>query len=372
MRVCHITTVHPRYDIRIFKKMCTSLANKGHEVCLVVADGNGDEFISGVKIVDVGNFTLSRLKRAIKAPTLVLKKAVPLDADCYHIHDPELLRVGLTLKKRGKTVVYDSHEDVPNQILYKTWLGPLFLRKLIAKTYNRFEKNTVKKLDGLISVIEEITEKFNCKEKITIKNFPPLHLIQRYVLPIKQRNNEMIYVGGLSEVRGIKDYIEALDYLPDDFKLVLIGAFSSEVFERQCRQLPSWDRVEYLGYLPVEKAMQRLVKAKIGLSVLHPEKNYLASLPTKGFEYMAALVPCVMSNFSYWKPYFSETGVLITPKSSKRIADAVFELLNNEDLYTRKVENCKLRYADYSWENEAKRYECFLESLTKKTVCHDE
>ena len=42
MRVCHITSVHPRYDIRIFIKECQALSAE-HQVSLVVADSLGDE-----------------------------------------------------------------------------------------------------------------------------------------------------------------------------------------------------------------------------------------------------------------------------------------------------------------------------------------
>lgn len=32
MKICHITTVHKRYDIRIFWKECISTIKEGHEV----------------------------------------------------------------------------------------------------------------------------------------------------------------------------------------------------------------------------------------------------------------------------------------------------------------------------------------------------
>ena len=42
-RVVHVTTVHPRDDIRIFRKECVSLARAGYEVVQVVGDGQGRE-----------------------------------------------------------------------------------------------------------------------------------------------------------------------------------------------------------------------------------------------------------------------------------------------------------------------------------------
>ena len=51
-KICHITTVHPRYDVRIFIKECKSLAKTFCDVNLIVADGKGDETIDGVKKLD--------------------------------------------------------------------------------------------------------------------------------------------------------------------------------------------------------------------------------------------------------------------------------------------------------------------------------
>jgi len=53
-RICHITSVHKRYDTRIFLKECKSLKNNGFNVNLIVADGKGDEIVQGINIFDVG------------------------------------------------------------------------------------------------------------------------------------------------------------------------------------------------------------------------------------------------------------------------------------------------------------------------------
>nr|HPM69006.1 hypothetical protein [Piscinibacter sp.] len=53
-RIVHVTTVHPRDDIRIFRKECVSLARAGYEVVQVVGDGRGEAVVDGVRIVDIG------------------------------------------------------------------------------------------------------------------------------------------------------------------------------------------------------------------------------------------------------------------------------------------------------------------------------
>ena len=104
MKIVHLTSAHPRYDIRIFLKECCSLATNGFSVSLIVADGKGDEQKNGIAIFDVGA-SKGRLDRMRNVTSRVFKKAVELDAEIYHLHDPELIPIGLKLKKLGKKVI---------------------------------------------------------------------------------------------------------------------------------------------------------------------------------------------------------------------------------------------------------------------------
>src|SRR3546814_10377955 len=66
-RVAHVSSVHARYDVRIFLKECASLARHGHPVHLYVADGKGEETRGGVHIHDVGKGR-GRLRRMLFRP----------------------------------------------------------------------------------------------------------------------------------------------------------------------------------------------------------------------------------------------------------------------------------------------------------------
>ena len=103
VRVAHLTSVHPRYDTRIFIKMCGSLAHNGYDVALIVADGKGDEAKNGVQIYDVGSSGGGRLSRMIFTVDRVFSKAKVLDVEVYHLHDPELMPVEESYKRWGKS-----------------------------------------------------------------------------------------------------------------------------------------------------------------------------------------------------------------------------------------------------------------------------
>lgn len=363
MKICQFTTVHPRNDVRVFYKTCVALASAGHDVTLVVADGLGNEKRQGVQIIDIGNLRLRRISRYFKGRKVMLRQVLQLDADVYQFHDPELLGVGVKLKELGKKVVFDSHEDVPKQILYKSWLGPLFLRKIIARIYNKQEKSKVKKLDGLISVIDEITEKFTCQKKITIRNFPTIDTWRSNAQDLDKREDWIVYVGSLTIERGVVDYIKAIRSLPDSYRLKLIGSFTPESLFEECKSMEEWSRVDYLGYLQSDEVTKIVGRSKIGLSVLHPMENYLTSLPTKGFEYMASGTPFILSDFPYWRPYFEGSGVFVAPAEPEKIADAINELITDEDVYKRLHESCLSNANKFSWKTESAKLIRFIENL---------
>ena len=54
------------------------------------------------KIVGIGEIPNGRFRRITRISKQIFRKALSLDCDVYHLHDPELLSFGLKLKKKGK------------------------------------------------------------------------------------------------------------------------------------------------------------------------------------------------------------------------------------------------------------------------------
>lgn len=171
IRICHVTSVHPATDVRIFWKECLSLS-KRYDVSLI-APNTDDRDEQGVHIYGV-ELSTGRFSRQ-KCLNRVLDKMIEVDADVYHFHDPELMRLGVKMKNRGKKVIFDSHEDVPMQILCKEYI-PKITKKPISMVYSWYERNLLKQYDALISVTPSIVERL---EKINpntfmVTNYPVL------------------------------------------------------------------------------------------------------------------------------------------------------------------------------------------------------
>ena len=212
MKICHMTSVHPQEDIRIFHKECISLANAGNEVYLVSQGNRYNK--AGVHLYGIPNDKKGRLNRFFLFSKKIYETALSIDADVYHLHDPELLPFGMKLKKHGKKVIFDSHEDVPQQILDKQWI-PIFLRKIISKIYKSYESYVVNRIDAVITAVPYVAEKFDKRAKIVINinNYPKLDDIQFQEKSFFERQAIVCYAGGVNELRGEKIMINVMKYV---------------------------------------------------------------------------------------------------------------------------------------------------------------
>ena len=73
MKICHVTSSHPRYDGRIFEKECTSLANK-YDVTLLCSDNMKDETKNNVYIKSIGVNNKSKINRFIIIPLNIIRE----------------------------------------------------------------------------------------------------------------------------------------------------------------------------------------------------------------------------------------------------------------------------------------------------------
>jgi len=232
---------HRAFDPRVFQKEARSLARAGFDVTFLVPHDK-DEERDNVKIVSVPRYPKG-WKKLVTSPWLLYKRALKLPKDAiFHLHDSELLWIGVLLKLRGRRVIYDAHEDTPLQIEYQHWI-PKILRRPYAWFYYWLEKFCGCWFDAII-IAEPVIAKYFPKAKTTlIRNFPIVADFPEANHPYLQRSKKVIYVGLLSRPRGAIEMAEAarIAKAGEHFKVVFAGDFS-----------PSELRGEIAGKYPVE------------------------------------------------------------------------------------------------------------------------
>lgn len=358
MKICHISSVHDYRDTRITLKECISLKEAGNEVHLI-AKNDQDINYKGIKLHSIKEKKQSRIKRIISSTNEFYAKALEIDADIYHFHDPELIPLGKKLIKKGKKVIYDVHEDVPRQIMTKHWIPKIF-RGLISRVFEVYENYSASKFTGIVTATPHIRNRFTNKNEnvIDIKNYPILkELFVNTEDSQNEKDNAMVYIGGISEVRGIFSMLDSLDNLSNiEFKLA--GSFSNRKEYLQAKESKNWNMVNYDGFVGREDIKEILTKSKVGLVVLHPLISYQDSLPIKMFEYMAVGLPVVASNFPLWEDIINKhkCGICVNPKSSKEISNAVQWIIDNPKEAKKMGERGKKAVQDqYNWEIESIR-----------------
>lgn len=355
IKVCHFTSVHHADDIRIFVKECTSLAEAGYDVTLVAVNTE-EKRVNNVQIVNVTSNPKGRMERMLKTSKLVYQKALSIDADIYHFHDPELLRFGLKLKRKGKIVIYDAHEDVPKQIMGKFWIKK-FLRRFISTSFRLFENYITKRLDVVITATPFIKDRFIQvnPNTVDINNFPLLsELVEKSDWDSKQ--DEICYTGGITEIRGLEYLVKTMGLL-EDVKLNIAGKFSpgNNEFEGRLRANQGWNNVIEHGHVNRVQLREIFQKCKAGMVTFLPLPNHVDAQPNKMFEYMSAGIPVIASNFPLWRDIIekNECGICVNPEDPEEISKAVKELINDTEKAKIMGENGRKAVIEkYNWDQE--------------------
>lgn len=348
IKVCHVTSAHNAKDVRIYEKECIALSEFGFNVYIIAPNAN-NEIFNNINFVGVPIENKSRLYRMLLFTKKIYKKALEINADVYHIHDPEMLPYALNLKRKGKIVIYDIHEDLPRSILSKPYLSN-FSKKIVSYFIEKYENKIARKLNYNITATPFIRNRFLKinKNTIDINNYP--NFITEFQTNEINKKNQVCYIGGISKIRGINEIIESVKDL--NTKLIIAGDIENLELKNI---LNNSKNVDYVGKLSRENLNKLMLSSKAGIVTFLGVPNHINAQPNKIFEYMSASLPVIASNFPLWKEIIegNNCGICVDPTSPKEIANAIEFLINNEDNAKAMGENGKKAVLNkYNWDNE--------------------
>lgn len=351
IKICHVTSAHKPFDPRIFLRECTSLA-KRYDVSLIVPNCE-DCTKNGVKVFGV-SIPEGRFSRQLHKKDLY-KKMLEVDADFYQFHEAELIPLGLKMKKKGKKVVFDSHEDVPATILDMQYF-PIWFRKLASKVYSMYEKHALKKYDGVISVDPRIVDRLKVinPNSVMVTNFPIYEEFQRQ----ERDSRKVCFTGNVGHLWLPDKIIESLKDL--DVQLVLAG-FTTEDYLDGLKKIPSWNKVEYKGVVPHNEAQMIQSQCIAGFALLDYRiivgGKWGTLGNTKFFEYMMAGTPLIATDFILWKEIIDkyECGICVNPHNVEEITRAISYLQDHPEEVKRMGENGRKAAREvFNWSTQEK------------------
>lgn len=375
-KVFMFSSVHNWMDTRILNKEAISLVEQGKRVeFYAVGNKNDAPQIQGI------NFHLTLQKKKWLRPLnwlFLAQEIIKSDAKFYHFHDAELLCLTSFIRKKkpDAVIIYDMHEYFVGQISTKDWL-PAMLRKPISNVIKIMEKRMMRFCDGVIYAEKSYQQYFPEYKGITEE-------ILNYPLQVKRKNAQkesvftLIYVGDITEDRNIMGMIEVAKLLKErgfiQFQMKLIGPVTETLRIKVAKKVKEFsleNMIHFYGRIPYEAIWTHYFSAHVGLCLLKPIPNYKNSMATKLYEYMAASLPILASNFPDWSSLLSENncGLVVDPTDFNQITQLVEQLEGNNKLSQELGINGRKAFErKYSWESQADKLGEFYMNLGKKKV----
>ncbi len=162
--------------------------------------------------------------------------------------------------------------------------------------------------------------------------------------------------------------VRAMGLLPSaiNARLEVAGEFASAQLHDQVAKLDGWNRVDYAGVLDRAGVAAMLGRIQAGLVVYLPDPCHLSAYPTKMFEYMAAGIPVIASNFPLWKTIVEEggCGLTVDPLDPHAIAAAMMYILTHRE-EAEMMGRCgqEAVRTKYNWTREEQRLLTFYSNL---------
>ena len=369
MKVVQLSSAHYVFDNRIFNKISKSLVNNGYDVDLLIQHTK-DEVVDGVNVIALPKVS-GKLGRPFKVIPSLFRKVIEYPSKTvFHFHDPELIPMGLLLNFFGYKVIYDIHEDSITDIEQKNYLNPL-LKKISTIVLKKLESLAHKKLNTIIAE-EYYSERF--PEAIEVLNYPSLNWAKNFVVK-RDSPDRLLYTGSITEDRGAYYHVSILNYV-DESELSgvsLVGSCNPELFKKLIKNISKEERrLELNGdgkSVPFDKIIKSYSKADwlAGLAIFPKTRHYSRKRLTKFFEYMAAGLPIIYSDFPEWKAFLEplNVGISVNPERPEEVVQAISSLKRSPELRTQMSNNGQKAVSlNYNWEREENKLFELYESLT--------
>lgn len=371
--VCIITTIHGDFDNRIYQRQLDALVNEGLRVCIVAPWNFDDRKRTDFDFVATSppKSRLSRVGHGMKT----LQAAAKVPARAYIFHDPDFLPLAVALKRRTNAVViYDCHENIPEDILHgKDWI-PRSIRLPVSGSFRFVEETVVRKLGRVIVAVPHLQRRLSRLGVRTalVRNLPNFEAPQDF-----PHETAILYTGSLSRDYGFYSLLEIAREMKRrglSTPLRIVDRFyKSEVLRGELLTAIADEglNVELLKPCKAEEMPKLLAKGSIGISPLLDSPNKALAYPTKVFEYFAFGLATIASDIAGTREILEDgkLGILVPARDYGKWVDAIEALLNDEALANGYRDRARAAYTStYNWRTERKLMLGFVNDALRESA----
>ena len=368
MEITLVSTVFPYPKKGVFvgierfvDEYSQALLNKGYTVKVVTTFWNGGkerEEYNGIEIYRVGDssLTFGKIGRLFDlhyysfGKNVLRFKEVLEKADIIHALTP--LSSTANLRKIAPLVSHFQHHepiDKPIQLLYKPF-------------HHIIEKKAYLKSDAVLAP-SQYSKNVLCKiysiPQEKVKVVPHGVDISKFSTTAMKKSKKirLLFVGPLEERKGIKYLIEAFALVKNEHKnveLVLLGSGSQEKkLKELVNKLNLTEFVEFAGYIDGWSSDFVDYYNSSDIFVFPSLKEGFGMVIV---EAMACGLPVISTNTSAIPEVVGDAGILVEPRNSQALVNAIILLIEDEKLRNKLSERGRKRVEEnFTWEKVIER-----------------
>lgn len=266
----------------------------------------------------------------------------------------------LRLNKRCKTVLLLADPPIEDRGIEHSRIY-----KKVKKIYFKLTEKMIKTYDGIITLNENVIKYYNIdKPYIVIEGGVPLQYKKRFST-WDGKNKNLVYTGALTEYSGIKNLIEAMEYIHDS--TVVLDIYGSGPLEKVIQEIATENiRINYYGKINNDEIykIQSGAFLLVNPRVTTDEISKL-TFPSKMFEYMTSGRPVMSTRLNGFSEEFCKYIYISETERPEMLGEKINEILKMDPILIEKkaeIANYYIRI-EKNWKVQARKIYNFIKDI---------